>query len=124
MPSCFVKLSFKFKKNDNLLSDCSGNGENSVLSLHRYEGQWVRGRRHGRGKERCADGSEYDGEWREDKRHGLGQWEGRHGQRPDDELAYEGEWVRGLRSGSGKAKYMDGDMFEGYFDNDRPLRTA
>ena len=37
----------------------------AVHSGNKYEGEWLKGVYHGRGKLTYADGRKYDGEWRE-----------------------------------------------------------
>ena len=57
---------------------------------YKYEGNFVRGQKHGEGKETLEDGEVYQGEFRYGKRHGQGQlWE------------------------------TDGDHYEGKFANDK-----
>lgn len=54
-----------------------------------YEGEWVKGKRHGTGKECFEDGTlSYEGEWKEGRRHGTGKCF-----RNDGTLRYEGEWA-------------------------------
>merc|ERR1712241_698072 len=78
-----------------------------------YNGSWVDGMRHGRGKCIFVDGSEYEGDFRKGKFHGHGKmtWNDRgwyvgnwcegeiHGRgkevRPDGSLRHDGEWERG-----------------------------
>ena len=38
-----------------------------------YEGQWLKGKRHGRGKQQWSDGSIYEGYWFDDKANGRGR---------------------------------------------------
>ena len=40
----------------------------------RYEGDWVDGRQHGKGKEIFDDGSYYEGEWRNGLKSGKGNF--------------------------------------------------
>jgi hypothetical protein len=62
-----------------------------------YEGQWHRGKRHGRGSYIFCDGSMYDGQFERDQMHGTGQltW-------PEPGGAFVGGWCRGQRHGRGR----------------------
>lgn len=69
----------------------------------RYCGDFYEGDAHGRGTYTSADGAVYEGEWRHNRRHGVG----RDHYPPKDGVArlrYEGEWHADERHGSG-AKY-------------------
>jgi hypothetical protein len=61
-----------------------------------YDGQWQRGRRHGRGRCTYADGSVYEGEWMSSQCNGWGEKTERDG------ALYAGKWVGGVRCGEGK----------------------
>ena len=74
-----------------------------------YEGEFFMGRVEGMGKHRWLD-SEYDGHWRAGKMHGTGiyKW--------DDGRWYEGELREGLKDGFGK--YYDGTkIYSGFWKN-------
>lgn len=60
-----------------------------------YVGEWHRGKRHGYGTQRWADGAEYIGEWRSDHMDGHGKHSYGSG------AVYEGEWKGGVRHGVG-----------------------
>jgi hypothetical protein len=62
----------------------------------RYEGETVRGLKHGRGKLWYPSGSVYVGSWARDKKHGEGRFESRDGS------VYEGEWVDDCKQGRGR----------------------
>ena len=44
-----------------------------------YEGEFLKGKRHGKGKYVWNGGSYYDGEWKEGKQHGKGIYKGENG---------------------------------------------
>ena len=60
----------------------------------RYEGDWVEGKRHGRGRLTFSEPDDdetphfYDGEWKDDAKHGIGVFRYPNGD------TYEGEWCR------------------------------
>lgn len=73
-----------------------------------YDGEFVNGKRQGRGVYTSAGGHKYEGEWHDDQRHGFGiftftttnpdgstQWQG----------TYEGEWKNNLKEGPGTFNY-------------------
>ena len=39
-----------------------------------YDGDWLDGRSHGKGKYRFVDGEEYEGDWKDGKMHGNGTY--------------------------------------------------
>jgi hypothetical protein len=45
-----------------------------------YEGEWMAGKRHGKGKERLATGELYEGKFKDDKMHGNGEFKWRNGE--------------------------------------------
>merc|ERR1712168_1529592 len=100
----------------------------------RYEGDWQRGLRHGRGVYTSkATGAAYDGEYVNDKKEGQGKYswangdwyEGgwkdgqRHGHGiyvwKEKNEKYEGEWATGIKEGKGKFLYANGDEFTGSY---------
>jgi len=83
-----------------------------------YEGSWVDGMRHGRGKCVFTDASVYEGEFTEGEFHGHGKmsW--------SDGGWYEGEWWSGDMQGFGKEMRPDGSMrHEGQWSKGQPLRN-
>ena len=66
----------------------------------RYDGEWARDTKHGRGTFVYASGNRYDGEWANDRKHGLGRmsW-------LDRGEAYDGEWRDGLPHGRGTHRW-------------------
>ena len=81
--------------------------EGSALGFS-YDGQWMRGVRHGAGKSTdYADGSCYDGEWVAGRRHGVGRLENASGD------VWEGGFEADALVGRGKLVYVDGRTFVG-----------
>jgi hypothetical protein len=83
-----------------------------------YDGEFVRGQKHGRGRCQWADktGSahaSYDGQWEENLRHGQGHYvEHNVAFKTADSvkritITYDGSWARGVRCGAGKQWYTD-----------------
>jgi hypothetical protein len=107
-----------------------------TLSSH-FEGTLKRGRRHGNGYRRDADGHQYEGAYVDGKLNGLaveqtldltryeGQWkDGRKEGKGKIIYAtggsYEGEWKADTFHGAGKATYTSGKVIEGQFVNGVP----
>jgi MORN repeat len=83
-----------------------------------YDGSWVDGMRHGRGKCVFTDDSIYEGEFREGEFHGHGKmsW--------SDGGWYEGEWWNGEMQGHGREVRPDGSLrHEGAWSKGQPLRN-
>jgi len=57
-------------------------------------------------------GQSYDGEWLFGKKHGRGQMEWPNGQ------SYNGEWLFGQMHGRGQMKCVDGQLYEGKWENE------
>jgi hypothetical protein len=78
-----------------------------------YNGAWVNGEPHGRGRIDWEDGSWYNGDWREGKRTGEGT------KRWANDDVYVGGFSRGNRHGTGEMRYANGDRYEGAWSEDR-----
>jgi len=74
-----------------------------------YEGDYLDGKRSGKGVYRYADGAVYEGDWLDGKMSGKGVY------RYADGDVYEGDWLDGKRSGKGVFRYANGDVYEGDF---------
>ena len=95
-----------------------------------YQGQWLKGRVHGRGRYRWPDGTVYEGacadnhlagsgemayangdayigQWARSRRHGIGKFKAAGGD------TYYGDWERGQKSGQGVMHFATGDQYEG-----------
>lgn len=51
-----------------------------------YDGEFVNGKRHGKGKYKWADGAEYDGDWKD------GNMDGKGRKKWADGNMYNGDW--------------------------------
>lgn len=106
-----------------------------------YEGEFLKGKRHGHGVETGARNYRYDGGWEHDKYHGSGilvrggnvTYEGtfRHGQYHgkgtlviSDNEWYRGEWSNGMHHGTGTRKNADGSYHGDFYYNLRHGRGA
>lgn len=74
-----------------------------------YEGEFVNGEITGEGEQRWADGSTYTGQFQDGTRHGVGVQTYVKGKR------YEGHWAFNKYSGEGKLTLSNGDTFSGSF---------
>jgi hypothetical protein len=72
-----------------------------------YEGDWVNGNPHGKGKKTTNSGASYEGEWAEGNPHGKGKFIWSNGD------IYEGDYVCAMMHGKGKMTYADGRIEEG-----------
>ena len=99
-----------------------------------YEGDMVRGARHGKGKQVWADGSHYDGNWLNDRINGFGTLVDKDGNKMtgswrDNKLngfaikekvngdKYEGQWINDMKSGQGSQSWVNGAKYSGDFVN-------
>ena len=87
------------------------NGKDNSLI---FEGEYLNGKRHGKGKEYMYTGKiEFEGEYLNGQRNGKGKEYNGFGQ-----LIYEGEYLNGKKNGKGKEYYKTMLIFEGeYFNN-------
>ncbi|KAE8894330.1 hypothetical protein PF005_g2639 [Phytophthora fragariae] len=80
------------------------------LRGEKYEGDFLRGLKHGRGTWQTRSGDQYDGELKQ------GLYDGRgvcvYGASGD---VYDGEFVRGLRHGRGELRFRNGSTYSGAF---------
>jgi len=72
--------------------------ERDVLNRESYEGEWLEGKRSGKGVLYYRSGDRYEGEWKDDKYHGKGEfvWHGESGSMKY-KYHYVGEWIEGKR---------------------------
>lgn len=88
-------------------------GKTPQDEVSRYEGQWDRDKKSGRGKCVFPDGSYYIGEYRNDCFSGKGIYTWSNG------AVYEGEWLMGRMSGYGEYKNSNvkrkGTFINGYY---------
>lgn len=100
-----------------------------------YEGDWVKGKRNGKGRMYFADGTWYLGDFKDDKRTGKGtmywnhnewyrgdfdkgQLHGKGEYRWDTGAHYDGDWLDGVRTGKGVYQWKSGDVYRGDYLND------
>nr|XP_018670628.1 MORN repeat-containing protein 1-like isoform X1 [Ciona intestinalis] len=85
----------------------------------RYEGEWLKGKKHGHGKLLMGDGSYYEGEFKDGEidGHGYRKWE-----RTGDD--YSGEFLKGELHGHGVMNYNDGSQYRGEFCNNQRHGTG
>jgi hypothetical protein len=91
----------------------------------RYTGQFIAGRKHGRGIKVWPSGDRYEGEFANDYRHGEGMYSwGALSANAGD--SYRGEYRDDSRHGIGTYRWASGEQYEGPWENDamRGLPTA
>jgi hypothetical protein len=100
-----------------------------------YEGEFLNGKKHGRGKQEFYDVtdddqkvvySSYDGFWKNDKRHGNGILS-------DERITYSGGWVEGRRHGKCQIRFktddtvikgiIDGCLIKGTWENKKSQQS-
>lgn len=69
-------------------------------------GQWAKGKLHGKGTIKFADGTYYQGSVNMDKYHGYGVYKDSNG-------VYKGNFVNGLKHGKGHMTYTSGNQYSG-----------
>ena len=112
-----------------------------LKSVTEYEGNFIKGKKWGHGKELRFSKLVYEGEFKDDKRSGYGKeydhheniifegqfldgkrWEGFGKEIKNYDIVFEGEYKKGKRNGKGKEYYFDklGTKFIGnYLDGER-----
>ena len=79
----------------------------------RYVGDFVNGKRHGKGTNYFADGAQYEGDFKNGYMNGYGVMVYADGEK------YEGEWLDGKRHGQGVHWMANGDQYSGEWKNNR-----
>lgn len=92
----------------------TGNGQVRWTSGDTFNGDIVKGQRHGQGSFVWASGQRYSGSWVNDQPQGQGQMGFANGDQ------YEGAVAQGLPHGQGRMRYASGDAFEGQFNRGKP----
>lgn len=93
-----------------------GNGAITYrLTKSKYEGQWFKGKRQGKGKLTYADGTVYEGDFKNDQFHGFGKLTS-----PQKDV-FEGKFKNGDPCGEIKVTYANGDIYQGIFSTDEQL---
>jgi hypothetical protein len=77
----------------------------------KFIGEFVNGKRNGRGLMEWKNGDKYFGEWNDDNRHGRGVL------MYSDGGVYSGQWRNGTFHGDGKATYANGDKYKGQYES-------
>jgi hypothetical protein len=83
---------------------------------NRYEGQFFKGKKDGKGKCTWASGDTYEGYWKEDKKHGRGVYKWPDGER------HEGQFEDGIMHGEGTRREPNGKEYRGLWENDKLVR--
>ena len=91
----------------------TGYKEQKFKDGSRYVGEFVDGKRHGKGTNYFPDGTRYDGEWKNGYMNGYGVCVYADGEK------YEGEWADGKRNGQGTHIYANGAKYVGNWINDQ-----
>ena len=84
-----------------------------------YNGVWVQGRTHGRGKMTYRDGSVHDGEWRNGKRNGKGTFISKCLDSSNYKMMV-GVWEKGNMMGQGELTDHHGNVYTGDIKEGRP----
>lgn len=77
-----------------------------------YTGDWVDGKKQGKGTFKWVNGMSYEGDWVNNRRNGYGIFSWPNKQR------FEGEWKDDVRHGPGVLHMPDGTKMEGVWTND------
>lgn len=91
----------------------TGYKEQKFTDGSRYVGEFVDGKRHGKGTNYFADGTRYDGDWKNGYMNGYGVCVYADGEK------YEGEWADGKRHGQGTCFYASGAKYVGKWVNNK-----
>jgi len=114
--------------------ECPLGNKHGGIGFCKYVGNYRCGFFHGKGVFECVDGRRYEGEWLKGRRHGEGrQMYLKYGEGGDEKRLfigfngslyriqeYSGMWEDGIRQGKGKITYINGDILEGSFVNGQP----
>ena len=87
-------------------------GVNETTCISKYEGEWYKDKKHGKGKCQFSDNSSYDGHFVNDnfEGHGTFIW-------PNSDM-YIGDWSCGRMDGKGEFRHNDGHiLINGIFKN-------
>ncbi|XP_058686417.1 ALS2 C-terminal-like protein isoform X1 [Poecile atricapillus] len=83
-----------------------------------YEGEWLEGKPHGKGTLKWSDGRNHVGDFRDGREHGFGiRLVPRRSEDRYD--CYKCHWQQGRMSGYGICEYGDGQVYKGYFKDDK-----
>ena len=108
-----------YDKTGNIIYEIkNGKGKNikeyNHFGVFIFEGEYLNGKRNGKGKERENNFILFDGEYLNGERNGRGK------EFKSNKLRFEGEYLNGKRIGKGKEYSYDGELkFEGEYLNDK-----
>ena len=91
----------------------NGKGKYTYADGTVYEGDFIDGNFNGKGKYTFANGDVYEGDFIDDKRTGKGKYTFANG------TVYEGDFVDDSFTGKGKYSFTNGDVYEGDWINDK-----
>ena len=94
---------------------------------YRYDGEFVNGKREGRGRLMYTVGDYYEGEWVNNLFHGNGIFataDFNAAVLPHRGCRYEGKYEYGQRHGFGLFHASDGAIYEGYFEENLLARRG
>lgn len=99
------------------------NSDNNIIlkSMCKYEGNWVKGKKHGKGKATFKNGDIYDGNFEDDTFNGIGTFNWKNNN------SYTGMWKDGRMEGKGCFKLkdgetkLDGEFFNNNYINDKGI---
>ena len=100
-----------------------------------YEGNFMNGQRHGKGKQVIKNDYTYEGQWRNNRRNGKGKLTLKNGDTYEggflndafdgngtfvfkNQGVYEGQWKDNMMHGNGNFRYEDGREYIGEYKND------
>lgn len=89
-----------------------GKGKIIYKSGDIYEGDFVKGKREGYGVYTFPDGEKYEGYWNQNHQHGHGVYYFANKDK------YDGMWYLDYQHGQGKMYYHNGDLYEGTWNQD------
>jgi hypothetical protein len=92
-----------------------GRGAYTFANGDQYEGDYLDGLCHGKGAYCWRNGSMYEGEWRHGSKSGVGRESGATGQ-------YRGEWRANKIHGRGVWQWNTGTIYRGLFEMNRPTQ--
>jgi hypothetical protein len=82
-------------------------------SFFTYQGQWLDGKKHGRGRLSFSDGGYYEGDFEQGEINGQGS------QRWPDGAVYTGQFINGERHGEGRIDRSDGSTYSGTWQRNK-----
>lgn len=110
--ACMKARGWKPIVTDSASAKFTGRKTVSLPGGGKYEGEFVDGKRHGKGKYTFAQGGQYEGDFFHGIMHGRGMLKLANGNQ------YKGEFVNGQKQGRGTYTFIDGDKYEGdWVDN-------